>query len=192
MALTSTEEAQIRALISQQAALLSLAGNETTITSKLSATKVNLSGIAAASALADTDLTLVRQGAADKSSSLTVLKTWITSSMASIATASGFAALFGPASGYIKLPSWLGGVIIQWSSVSMPGTQGGATNFTYPIAFPNSIRAAAFAGDFTAASPGHVTMSIVSRSLSAAQLLNIGMSATIGASSPTTVIMIGN
>lgn len=191
MALTSTEEAQIRALISQQAALLSLAGNETTITSKLSATKVNLSGIAAASALADTDLTLVRQGAADKSSSLTVLKTWITSSMASIATASGFAALFA-ASGYIKLPSWLGGVIIQWSSVSMPGTQGGATNFTYPIAFPNSIRAAAFAGDFTAASPGHVTMSIVSRSLSAAQLLNIGMSATIGSSSPTTVIMIGN
>lgn len=135
MALTSTEEAQLRALIAQQAALLSLAGNETTITSKLSATKVNLGQIAAASALADTDLTLVRQGAADKSSSLTVLKTWITNSMAAIATASGFAALLA-ASGYVKFPSWLGAWIVQWGAFTNTG--GGSNSITYPIAFPAS------------------------------------------------------
>lgn len=134
MALTSTEEAQLRALIAQQAALLSLAGNETTITSKLSATKVNLGQIAAASSLADTDLTLVRQGAADKSSSLTVFKSWITSSMASIATASGFAALLA-ANGYVKFPSWLGGLIVQWGATGLISS-GSNLSVTYPISFP--------------------------------------------------------
>lgn len=67
MALTATEEAQARELIAQQAALLSLASNEVTITSKLGATKVNLSQLPAASALADTDVFLVRQGTEDKS-----------------------------------------------------------------------------------------------------------------------------
>lgn len=134
MALTSTEEARLRALIAQQAALLSLAGNEATITSKLSATKVNLSGIAAASSLVDTDITLVRQGAADKSSSLTVLKTWITSSMSAISTASGFASSLS-GSGYIKFPSWLGGWIVQWgASSAIPA--GSSVSVTYPITFP--------------------------------------------------------
>lgn len=67
MALTSTEEALVRQLLDQQAAILSLAGNETTITSKLGATKVTLSDLVAASSLADADLLLTRQGTNDKS-----------------------------------------------------------------------------------------------------------------------------
>jgi len=62
MALTPTEEALVRQLLDEQAALLSLAGNEATITSKLGATKVTLSDLTAASSVADADLMLLRQG----------------------------------------------------------------------------------------------------------------------------------
>lgn len=74
MALTSTEEALVRQLLDQQAAILSLAGNEATITSKLGATKVTLSDLLAASAVGDTDLFLTRQGTTDKSVTGNVLR----------------------------------------------------------------------------------------------------------------------
>lgn len=74
MALTSTEEALVRQLLDQQAAILSLAGNESTITSKLGATKVTLSDLLAASAVGDTDLFLTRQGTTDKSVTAAVLR----------------------------------------------------------------------------------------------------------------------
>lgn len=67
MSLTTTEEALVRELLAQQAAILSLAENEATIQSKLGATKVTLSDLTAASSLGDTDLLLVRQGTTDKS-----------------------------------------------------------------------------------------------------------------------------
>lgn len=67
MALTASEEALVRQLLDQQAAILSLAGNEATITSKLGATKVTLADLVAASSLADADLLLTRQGTNDKS-----------------------------------------------------------------------------------------------------------------------------
>lgn len=75
MALTPTEEAQTRQLIAQEAPLLSLASNEPTITSKLGATKVNLSQLPAASSLVDADIMLVRQGTTDKSVPVSILKT---------------------------------------------------------------------------------------------------------------------
>jgi hypothetical protein len=78
MALTSVEEAQTRALIAQNAALLSLAGNEPTIISKLAATKVSLAALSAATSLADADLLLVRQGTTEKSVSKAVLASSIT------------------------------------------------------------------------------------------------------------------
>jgi len=74
MALTSTEEALIRQLLDQQAAILSLAGNEATITSKLGATKVTLSDLTAASSVGNSDLFLMRQGTTDKSVTASVLK----------------------------------------------------------------------------------------------------------------------
>ena len=67
MSLTPTEEALVRQLLDQQAAILSLAGNEATITSKLGATKVTLADLVAASSVADADLLLTRQGTNDKS-----------------------------------------------------------------------------------------------------------------------------
>jgi hypothetical protein len=92
MALTSTEEAQLRELIAQQAALLTLAGSETTIMSKLGATKVTLSGLPAASSLGDSDLLLVRQGTVDKSSTLALIKAAYTPGSAST-TAQGIVEL---------------------------------------------------------------------------------------------------
>lgn len=74
MALTTTEEAQLRELIAQQAALLSLASSESTIISKLGATKATLSDLTAATTLTDADLFLVRQGTTDKSATGTVIK----------------------------------------------------------------------------------------------------------------------
>ena len=74
MALTASEEALVRQLLDQQAAILSLAGNEATITSKLGATKVTLSDLTAASSLSANDLLLVRQGTTDKSSTASLLK----------------------------------------------------------------------------------------------------------------------
>lgn len=67
MALSAVEEAQLRDLIAQQSALLSLAGAEPTILSKLGATKVTLSALPTASVINDADLLLLRQGTTDKS-----------------------------------------------------------------------------------------------------------------------------
>jgi hypothetical protein len=64
MALTAAEEELVRDLISQQAELMSLAANEPTITSKLSATKATLDMLPAATGMADDDLFLVRQAGA--------------------------------------------------------------------------------------------------------------------------------
>ncbi len=76
MALTATEEALVRQLLDQQAAILSLAGNEATITSKLGAAKVTLSDLVSASVVADADLFLLRQGTTDKSVTPSVLKAY--------------------------------------------------------------------------------------------------------------------
>lgn len=86
MSLTATEEALLRELIDQQAALLSLAGSESTIISKLGATKVNLSELHAASSLDDADILLVRQGTSDKSVTADVIKTFSAPADASTTT----------------------------------------------------------------------------------------------------------
>jgi len=67
MALTTAEEALVRLLLAQQAEILSLAGNEPTIISKLGATKITLSDMIPASSMDDADLMLIRQGTTDKS-----------------------------------------------------------------------------------------------------------------------------
>lgn len=48
----------------------------------------------------------------------------------------GFVVLLA-ASGYIKLPSWLGGVIFQWGSVNTSAANTFA-NWTFPLAFPTA------------------------------------------------------
>lgn len=83
MALTASEEALVRQLLDQQAAILSLAGNEATITSKLGATKVTLADLVAASGVADADLLLIRQGTTDKSVTPLLLKGYVQDGIAS-------------------------------------------------------------------------------------------------------------
>lgn len=101
MALTASEEALVRQLLDQQAAILSLAGNEATITSKLGATKVTLADLVAASSLADADLLLTRQGTTDKSVTAAILAQYILAELApgfvnvSGDTMTGALALFG-------------------------------------------------------------------------------------------------
>lgn len=62
---------------------------------------------------------------------------WVRGAMSAIATAAGFASLMA-ANGYVKFPSWLGGLIIQWG-VSSAIASGGSTVVTFPITFPNSL-----------------------------------------------------
>lgn len=47
----------------------------------------------------------------------------------------GFSALFA-ANGYLVLPSWLGGLIIQWGAATQSV---GTINVSYPIPFPNAV-----------------------------------------------------
>jgi hypothetical protein len=75
MALTTTEEAQTRALIAQNAALLSLASNEAAIISELGAGDVTLADLPVASSLSDSDLFLVRQGTTEKSVAKSLIAT---------------------------------------------------------------------------------------------------------------------
>lgn len=81
MALTASEEALVRQLLDQQAAILSLAGNEATITSKLGATKVTLADLVAVSSMSDSDLLLTRQGTTDKSVRADILAAYMASEL---------------------------------------------------------------------------------------------------------------
>jgi hypothetical protein len=83
LALSPTEEAQTRQLIAVEAPLLTLAGSEATIISKLGATKVNLSQLPAATVIADADLFLIRQGATDKGVGAAAFKTYASAAAAS-------------------------------------------------------------------------------------------------------------
>lgn len=61
---------------------------------------------------------------------------WIRGAMSSIAAAAGFSKSLS-ANGYLKLPSWLGGLIIQWGVVTVAPESG--ITVSMPITFPNAI-----------------------------------------------------
>ena len=168
MSLTVTEEALVRQLLDQQAAILSLAGNEATITSKLGATKVSLSDLSAATSLSDADLALVRQGLNDKSFAMSVLADYVNGKFPSASeTVKGIVELateteaqsFSSALLAIT-PSTLnqalkganqslagngyqrlpGGLIIQWGTFGATvSTVISVQTVTLPMAFPNAI-----------------------------------------------------
>lgn len=61
---------------------------------------------------------------------------WVRGAMLAIATAAGFVVSLG-ANGYLKLPSWLGGVIFQWGSTSSLGVNT-STVIALPLTFPTA------------------------------------------------------
>lgn len=56
---------------------------------------------------------------------------WVRGAMSAIATAAGFAISLS-ANGYVKFPSWLGGIVFQWAGASIATL----SPITFPIAFP--------------------------------------------------------
>ncbi|WP_448092505.1 gp53-like domain-containing protein [Pseudomonas lini] len=98
-----------------------------------------------------------------------------------------FAGVLG-SSGRQRLPN---GMLMQWVSVATPTTQGASTSFSWPIAFDNALNAVSFAPDFTVAGYGYLTLAVVNRNKTGAQLLNNGLSATLGSVVATTIIGIG-
>ena len=115
MALSPTEESLVRQLIAQNPALLNLASSESTIMSKLGATKVSLSDLSAATSLSDADLALVRQGLNDKSFAMSVLLDYVKNKLGGIvpymtyAQVSALSSDIGPVSVVDR-----GGFIWQW------------------------------------------------------------------------------
>jgi len=75
MALTTTEEAQLRALLVKQTELLSLAASEPSIISELGAGDTTFPELTPATVINDADLLLIRQGTEEKSATGAVLKT---------------------------------------------------------------------------------------------------------------------
>ncbi|HHQ4666036.1 TPA: phage tail protein, partial [Aeromonas hydrophila] len=58
---------------------------------------------------------------------------------------SGFASLMSP-NGYIALPTWMGGLIIQWGRTP-DSISNGDVVVTFPITFPTEVYTVTFAGD---------------------------------------------
>lgn len=57
--------------------------------------------------------------------------------LGALATKAGFAVLLA-SSGYIKFPSWLGGLLFQWSMLVCNSSSN--TIWTYPVVFPNAVK----------------------------------------------------
>jgi len=63
---------------------------------------------------------------------------WVRSAMSNIASAAGFVFVGSASSGYLVLPSWLGGVIFQWGSKTGPAT-GTTDTIVYQTTYPNAV-----------------------------------------------------
>jgi len=178
MALTTTEEAQLRALLVKQTELLSLAASEPAIISELGAGDTTFPELTPATVINDADLLLVRQGTEEKSALSSVFAQYVlaenavTQATNNSSTKVATTAFANPgsllaASGYQKLPS---GLIIQWG-VTVTGT---SVPVTFPIAFTtNTYLVNVFDGGYLAGtsfgSESITTTGFIARCSSAAE-----------------------
>lgn len=79
----------------------------------------------------------------DNSSKLATTS-WIRGAMSNIASAAGFSSLLSQ-TGYIVLPSWLGGLVIQWGYAASLAPSSN-TAITFPVSFPTDVFSAVCAG----------------------------------------------
>lgn len=90
---------------------------------------------------------------ADSDNSTRIATTsWVRSAMSTLAAAAGFVLVIPGASGYLKLPSWLGGVILQFGS--LVGTTNGSSAVAVPfgLTFPTAAWTAVVSNGDTGAS----------------------------------------
>ncbi|HCY15627.1 MAG: hypothetical protein A2Z93_06105 [Curvibacter sp. GWA2_64_110] len=110
---------------------------------------------------------------------------WIRGAMSAIAAAAGFVASLG-SSGYIKFPTWLGALIIQWGSTTTNGSGDGS--FSFPLTFPNSLFVALTGG----AGGNYYVYKETSRSTSSvAHSLTVSSTGGVGSGVAYNVISIG-
>lgn len=77
--------------------------------------------------------------AADDNSIRIATTAWVRLAMQNIATVAGFVMTLGTNASYIIFPNWLGGWIVQYGSVPVTLSGGGAV-ITFPIVFPAARR----------------------------------------------------
>ncbi len=83
----------------------------------------------------DADVTAVSDPTFVDNSAKAASTSWIRNAMTTLAAAAGFTASF-TAAGYIKFPSWLGGWVVQWGTVTTDGS--GLATITFPLTFPTA------------------------------------------------------
>lgn len=83
------------------------------------------------------DVTATNTPADSDNSKKLVTTEWLYAALDDIANGTGFQ-ISKAKPGYIKLPSWLGGLIFQWGTENSISVDGSVL-VTLPIAFPNAI-----------------------------------------------------
>lgn len=82
-------------------------------------------------------LLLVTNPATSDNTLKVVSSSWVVSALATMAAAAGFSADFS-STGYIRFPSWFGGLMIQWGSVGITSGMSAGNAVTFPWAFTNA------------------------------------------------------
>lgn len=135
--------------------------------------------------------TATTQADSDNSTRLSTTA-WIRSAMLNIASTAGLAVV-GNSPGYIKFPSWLGGIIIQWGSHVATTNASSAISASYALTFPNSVSMGVVSNGDTGATLSHPGISSGGLGLSSMTVVWSSGAAGIGGgiSTRTNFIVIG-
>jgi hypothetical protein len=93
------------------------------------------------------------------------IQSLVSGCIAAVATAAGFATSGPATNGYIKLPSWLGGLCFQWGSIGLVA-QGASLSVTFPISFGSFAMTPVVTAVPTTANTNNYSMGATSTSLS--------------------------